>query len=110
MTIPKFEIVSTVVNATARTLDVKCTIAKPIEYIHVTTVMRDVVYKWNLHKKSSLMLEHHVFRPQADLDAYLDQVQAWCQATGNGRRTSYDTFHFSKPAKMTAFLLRWNNG
>ena len=110
MTIPKFKIVSTVVNATARTLDVKYIIEKPIEYIHVTTVIGGVVYKWKLHKKSSLILDRARYMANDDMDDYLEQVQAWCQETGNGRRTSYDTFHFGRPAKMTAFLLRWNNG
>lgn len=64
--------------------------------------------KWSMHKKTSLILDRS--RYLMNTDDYLNEVQAWCQATGNGRRTSYDTFHFSKPAKMTAFLLRWNNG
>lgn len=111
MTVPKFEIVRTVVNATSRTLDIKYTIEKPIEYIYVNTIIAgDFVPKWKLHKKSSLMLDREIYMRQLDTDGYLDEVQAWCQETGNGRRTSYDTFHFSKPAKMTAFLLRWNNG
>jgi len=67
-------------------------------------------FVWKLHKKSSLILDRARYMANDDMDDYLEQVQAWCQETGNGRRTSYDTFHFGRPAKMTAFLLRWNNG
>ncbi len=39
----------------------------------------------------------------------IDPIQAWCQETGVGKRTSFDTFAFQSRADMSMFLLRWNN-
>ena len=38
----------------------------------------------------------------------IDPIQAWCQETGIGKRTSFDTFAFSSKADMSMFLLRWD--
>ena len=102
----------TVVTAKARKLDATWSLEEPqaINWIPINMVVIRPEYRWLLHKKASLTLDRAGYQLQADMNEYLHNVQAWCQETGNGRRTSYDTFHFSKPAKMTAFLLRWNNG
>ena len=39
----------------------------------------------------------------------IDPIQAWCQETRIGKRTSFDTFAFHSKADMGMFLLRWNN-
>lgn len=100
----------TVVNAKARKLSTTWTVEVPqaVEWIEIVNMSSEPVYKWKQHAEASLRLDWNTHPENAD--EYLDEVQAWCQATGNGRRTSYDTFHFSKPTKMTAFILRWNNG
>lgn len=101
----------TVVTAKTRKLAATWTVEEPqlVEWIDIINmVVIKPEYKWKPCQKASLRLDWNTHPENAD--EYLDQVQAWCQETGNGRRTSYDTFHFSKPAKMTAFLLRWNNG
>lgn len=36
-------------------------------------------------------------------------IQAWCQEHNCGRRTSFDTFKFKKPAEVAMFLLRWGS-
>ena len=103
----------TVVNAKARKLDATWTVEEPqlVEWIDIINIaVIDPIYRWLPHRNSGLMLDRNRSYLADNLDEYLNSVQAWCQETGNGRRTSYDTFHFSKPAKMTAFLLRWNNG
>ena len=102
----------TVVTAKARKLSATWTVEEPqaVEWININMIVVKPEYKWKPWQKASLQLDRSGYYPQSDMDKYLDSVQAWCQETGNGRRTSYDTFHFSKPAKMTAFLLRWNNG
>ena len=101
----------TVVRARARKLEATWTVEEPqtVEWIEIVNMPPEPEYQWLPHKKASLTLDRAGYHPQADMDAYLDQVQAWCQATGNGRRTSYDTFHFSQPSKKTAFLLRWSS-
>ena len=99
----------TVVTARARKLDTTWTLEEPqaINWIPLNMIISKPEYKWKPWQKASLQLDRAGYYPQDDMDKYLDQVQAWCQETGNGRRTSYDTFHFSKPAKKTAFILRW---
>ena len=37
----------------------------------------------------------------------MEPIQAWCQQTNCGRRTSFDTFQFRNKKEMTMFLLRW---
>lgn len=104
----------TVVNAKSRKLDATWTLEEPqtIKWINFNVSMVKPEFRWKPWQKSSLQLDHTTIMESYDdqVGKYLDEVQAWCQETGNGRRTSYGTFHFSKPAKMTAFLLRWNNG
>jgi len=39
----------------------------------------------------------------------IDPIQAWCQETGIGKRTSFDTFAFRNETDMSMFLLQWNN-
>jgi hypothetical protein len=39
----------------------------------------------------------------------IDPIQAWCQETGIGKRTSFDTFVFQSKTDMSMFLLRWHN-
>ena len=39
----------------------------------------------------------------------IDPIQAWCQETGIGKRTSFDTFAFQSKADISMFLLRWGN-
>jgi hypothetical protein len=39
----------------------------------------------------------------------IDPIQAWCQETGIGKRTSFDTFVFRSRADMSMFLLKWQN-
>ena len=39
----------------------------------------------------------------------IDPIQAWCQETRIGKRTSFDTFAFHNNADMSMFLLQWNN-
>ena len=38
----------------------------------------------------------------------MEEVQAWCQQTGCGRRMSFDTFRFKRREEITMFLLRWS--
>ncbi len=42
-------------------------------------------------------------------EADMDPIQAWCEQTGCGRRTSFDTFQFKSKKQMTMFLLRWGS-
>ena len=100
----------TIVTAKARKLDATWALEEPqaINWIPINMVVTKPEYKWKPWQKASVRLDWNT-HPE-NVDEYLDGVQAWCQETGNGRRTSYDTFHFSKPSKMTAFLLRWGNG
>lgn len=100
----------TVVTAKTRKLAATWTVeeSQAVQWISFNMAIVKPEYKWKQHADASLKLDWNTHPENAD--EYLDEVQAWCQATGNGRRTSYDTFHFGKPAKMTAFILRWNNG
>lgn len=43
------------------------------------------------------------------IESDIDPVQTWCQEHNCGRRTSFDTFKFKKPAEVAMFLLRWGN-
>ena len=43
------------------------------------------------------------------IESDLDPVQAWCMEHKCGRRTSFDTFKFKKPAEVAMFLLRWGS-
>ena len=97
----------TVVTAKARKLSATWAVEEPqaVEWININMVVVKPEYRWKSWQKASLRLDWNTHPKNAD--EYLDQVQAWCQETGNGRRTSYDTFHFSKPSKKTAFILRW---
>lgn len=38
----------------------------------------------------------------------IDPVQTWCQETGIGRRTSFDTFVFRTEADMALFKMKWS--
>jgi len=38
----------------------------------------------------------------------LTKIQAWCEETGCGRRTSFDMFKFRNEKDMAAFLLKWS--
>lgn len=35
-------------------------------------------------------------------------IQQWCEATGCGRRMSFDTFRFKRREDITLFLMRWS--
>jgi hypothetical protein len=37
----------------------------------------------------------------------LDPIGEWCNATGCGCRTSFDTFKFATEEEITFFLLKW---
>jgi hypothetical protein len=39
----------------------------------------------------------------------MDPIQTWCEQTGIGKRTSFDTFRFRNQADMSLFLLRWSS-
>lgn len=57
-------------------------------------------------KKSELELT-----ATADLglsDTLMDPIQKWCEESGIGTRTSYDTFKFKNKKHLTIFLLRWS--
>lgn len=41
------------------------------------------------------------------VDDYFEQVQAWSNDAGCGRRMAYDMWQFKTKAEMTMFLLRW---
>lgn len=42
-------------------------------------------------------------------EADMDPVQQWCEQTGIGRRTSFNTFRFRNRTDMSLFLLQWGN-
>lgn len=41
-------------------------------------------------------------------DQQMEEIQAWCKATGRGRRMSHDEFRFKTEREMLMFLLRWS--
>jgi hypothetical protein len=45
---------------------------------------------------------------ETSIEQQLEEISAWCNETGCGRRMAYDMFRFKNKAELATFLLKWS--